>query len=140
MNMLPEKFNDKKIILFDGICNLCNKSIQFIIKKDKKDVFRFAALQSEVGQYFLNKFEIDRKRTDSMILIDSEENFYVKSSAALRIAKELPTISWMRLFLVLPKFFRDGVYNIIAKNRYRWFGKKDECMIPTPELKAKFLD
>jgi len=140
MNMLPEKFNDKKIILFDGICNLCNKSIQFIIKRDKKDVFRFAALQSEVGQYFLNKFEIDRKRTDSMILIDSEENFYVKSSAALRIAKELPTISWMRLFLVFPKFFRDGVYNIIAKNRYRWFGKKDECMIPTPELKAKFLD
>lgn len=137
IDKLPEH---KKIILFDGVCNLCNKSIQFIIKRDKKDVFRFASLQSNLGQQFIEKLKIDRSQTDSMILTASEGAHYVKSTAALRIAKELSGYRWMGFFLYLPRFLRDGIYDIIAKNRYKWFGKRNECMIPTPELKAKFLD
>src|SRR5699024_2966033 len=137
MKNFPE---NKFVVLFDGVCNLCNKSIQFIIKHDEKDKFRFAALQSEIGQEFLKTFQIDRTKTDSIILIDSKNSFHTKSSAALLIAKNLKKYSWMRVFLHLPRFLRDFVYDVIAKNRYKWFGKKQECMIPTPELKAKFLE
>jgi len=137
MKNFPE---NKFVVLFDGVCNLCNKSIQFIIKHDEKDKFRFVALQSEIGQEFLKTFQIDRTKTDSIILIDSKNSFHTKSSAALLIAKNLKKYSWMRVFLYLPRFLRDFVYDVIAKNRYKWFGKKQECMIPTPELKAKFLE
>ena len=137
MKNFPE---NKSIVLFDGVCNLCNKSIQFIIKHDKKDQFRFASLQSEVGKQLLKKFEINRDQTDSIVLINSEEEFYVKSAAALHIAKKMKYYSWMRVFLYLPKVIRDKIYDLIAKNRYKWFGKRTECMIPTPELKAKFLE
>lgn len=130
---------DKKIILFDGVCNLCNSSVTFVIKRDKKDAFRFAALQSEVGQQLIAKFNIDTAQTDSIILIDNDKA-YVKSSAALRAARSLSS-AWPLLygFMIVPRFLRNWVYDYIAKNRYKWYGQRESCMIPTPELKAKFL-
>ena len=128
-----------KIILFDGVCNLCNGAINFVIKRDKGNIFKFAALQSEIGQTLLSKFKIDTSKVDSIILIDGEK-CYVKSSAALRISKHLSSgYPLLYGFLILPKFIRDAVYDYIARNRYKWFGKKESCMIPTPELKEKFL-
>ena len=133
--------NNKKIILFDGVCNLCNDSVQFIIERDKSDVFRFASLQSEVGQKLTTERGIDPEAMDSIILIEPGIAYYEKSTAALEISKHLTGgYSLLRYFSFLPEGFRNGVYDIIAKNRYKWFGKKDECMIPTPELKAKFLE
>lgn len=128
-----------KIILFDGVCNLCNSSVTFIIKRDKNDIFRFSALQEDIGKRLLEKFQIDASKTDSIILIDGDKA-YVKSSAALRIAKHLSG-GWPLLygFIVVPPFIRNWVYDYIAKNRYTWYGKKESCRIPTPELKAKFL-
>ncbi len=131
---------NKKIILFDGVCNLCDSSIQFIIKHDKNDAFRFVALQSELGQEIIEYIGIDTAKTDSIILYEPGNAYYYKSEAALKIAKELVgiyrAISW---FSILPRFLTDSVYDYIAKNRYKWYGKKDACLIPTPELKAKFL-
>ena len=133
--------NNKKIILFDGVCNLCNDSVQFIIERDKSDVFRFASLQSEVGQKLTTERGIDQEAMDSIILIEPGIAYYEKSTAALEISKHLTGgYSMLRYFSFLPEGFRNGVYDIIAKNRYKWFGKKDECMIPNPELKAKFLE
>jgi len=131
--------HNHKIILFDGVCNLCNSSVVFAIKRDKNDVFRFAALQSEIGEQLVSKFNIDTSKTDSIILIDSE-TYYEKSSAALRIAKYLSG-GWSLLygFIIVPKFIRNAVYDYIAKHRYKWYGKKESCMIPTPKLQAKFL-
>lgn len=131
---------DKKIILFDGVCNLCDSSIQFIIKQDKKDLFRFVALQSELGQEIIKYIGVDISKTDSIILYEPGKAYYYKAEAALKIAKELggiyKALSW---FSILPKSVSNIVYDYIAKNRYKWYGKKDACMIPTPELKAKFL-
>lgn len=133
--------NNKKIILFDGVCNLCNDSVQLIIERDKNDVFRFASLQSEVGQKLTTERGIDQEAMDSIILIEPGIAYYEKSTAALEISKHLSGgYSLLKYFSFLPEGFRNGVYDIIAKNRYKWFGKKEECMIPTPELKAKFLD
>ena len=128
-----------KIILFDGVCNLCNSSVNFIIKRDAKDHFKFGALQSEEGKELVEKYTIDTSQTDSIILIDNGKAF-VKSSAALRIARYLSG-GWPLLyaFIILPTFLRNWVYDYIAKNRYKWYGKKESCMIPTPELKEKFL-
>lgn len=129
----------KKIILFDGVCNLCNGSVVFIIKRDNKDVFCFAAIQSDEGQKLIKELNIDTSKTDSIILIE-EKKYSVKSTAALKIAKHLKGgYSLLYSFMILPTFFRNWVYDIIAKNRYKWFGKKESCMIPTPELKEKFL-
>lgn len=130
---------DKKIILFDGVCNLCNNSVVFIIKRDKNDVFRFAALQSDIGIELTQKLNIDTTKTDSIILVEGT-SYVTKSTAALKIARHLKGgYPLLYGFMILPVFFRNWVYDIIAKNRYKWFGKKDNCMIPTPELKAKFL-
>ena len=129
----------KKIILFDGVCNLCNGAITFIIQRDKKDVFRYAALQSDIGRQLAQEHNIDLEKVDSIILVDNDKA-YLKSTAALRIARHLrggwPLLS---IFLILPAFIRNWVYDFIARNRYTWFGKKEACMIPTPELKSKFL-
>lgn len=131
----------KKIILFDGVCNLCNGSVNFIIKRDKKDLFRYASLQSDIGQQLIKKHGIDTKQLDSILLIDSETRYYYKSTAALNIARQLSGVyPLLSVFLILPRFLRDWIYDIIAKNRYRWFGKQESCMIPTPELKALFID
>lgn len=131
--------NSGKIILFDGICNLCNSSIQKIIENDDKNIFRFASLQSDFGQEFLNKHHFPQNEYNSMVLIDGEK-FYTRSDAALRIGKELKGIYKISgLLLFIPKFIRNAVYDIIAKNRYNWFGKKESCWLPTPELKQKFI-
>jgi predicted DCC family thiol-disulfide oxidoreductase YuxK len=134
--MIPE---NKKVILFDGVCNLCNGSVVFIIKRDKKDVFRFAAIQSEEGQKLIKKHQIDTTKVDSILLLDGD-NFDVKSTAALKIARHLKGgYPLLYGFIILPAFLRNWVYDIIARYRYNWFGKKDSCMIPTPELKGKFI-
>ncbi len=128
-----------KIILFDGVCNLCNGAVTFIIKRDKKNLFKFATLQSEIAEELLIAKLSDKELLDSIVLIENGKQ-YTKSSAALRIAKNLSgAYPLLYIFMVIPKFLRDWVYSIIAKNRYKWFGKKDACMIPTPELKKKFL-
>ncbi len=131
---------DKKIVLFDGVCNLCNKAVTFIIDHDPKDQFRFAALQSPEGKKLLNDFSIDVEKIDSIILIQSGKA-YIKAGAALRIAKHLSGIFPLLYgFIILPKFLTNSIYDFIARNRYDWFGKKDNCMIPTPDLQSKFLD
>ncbi|WP_417360352.1 thiol-disulfide oxidoreductase DCC family protein [Galbibacter sp.] len=137
-----EDLNDKKIVLFDGICNLCTGTVQFIIKRDRKDLFRFASLQSEIGKQLMEERNIDPESNNSIIVIEPQVAYYVKSSAAIEIAKELgglwPTIQVFSY--ILPEGIRDSIYELIAKNRYKWFGKKDSCMIPTPALESKFLD
>ena len=131
---------NKKLILFDGVCNLCNASVQYVIKNDKKDVFRYAALQSDVGQIIIEMFKIDRTKTDSILLYSPEKGLAYKSTAALKIASQLGfPRNLMSIFLIVPTFIRNWVYDYIAKNRYNWYGKKEECMIPTKELKSKFL-
>ncbi|GAA4278770.1 thiol-disulfide oxidoreductase DCC family protein [Aquimarina mytili] len=131
----------KKIILFDGVCNLCNDSINFVIKRDKNDVFRYASLQSEIGKKLITERNINISKIDSILLIDPSVAYYYKSTAALHIAKQLSGIyPLFSVFFIFPRFFRDWIYDIIAKNRYKWFGKKEACMIPTPELKALFID
>ena len=138
MNELPE---NKKIILFDGVCNLCDGAIQFIIKHDKKDIFRYASLQSEIGRKLVAERGIDPEEIDSIMLIEPGVAYYRKSTAALEISRDLSGgYSLLKNFLFVPEIMRDGIYDFIARNRYKWFGKKEHCMIPTPELKAKFLD
>ncbi|MDP2687091.1 MAG: thiol-disulfide oxidoreductase DCC family protein [Aequorivita sp.] len=130
---------NQKIILFDGVCNLCNGAVTYIIKHDKKNMFKFAALQSEIGAHLTAKFNIDTEKVDSIIVIDGDE-YYQKSSAALHIAKHLSGAYPLLFgFMVVPRFIRDSVYDYVARNRYKWFGKKESCMIPTAELKSKFL-
>ena len=132
---------DKKIILFDGVCNLCNSSVQYVIKHDKKDVFRFVALQSELGKKILKHIGINPIHTDSIVLYEPGISYYYKSTAALHIAKGLSGIfTFATVFQILPTGLRDFVYDYVARNRYEWYGKKESCMIPTPELKAKFLE
>lgn len=129
-----------KIILFDGVCNLCNGAVQFVIKRDQKDLFRFAALQSEIGQQLVKERGIDTETIDSIILIEPNVAYYTKSTAALKIAEDLNGLwSLLSIFLWVPEGIRNIVYDFIAKNRYKWYGKKQECMIPTPDLKNKFL-
>ena len=131
--------SEHKIILFDGVCNLCNSTVVRVIKKDKSDLFRFTTLQGAVGQMIVTEHGIDTAKTDSIILIDNKKAF-TKSTAALRIARDLSgAYPLLYGFIIIPKPIRDWVYDYIAKNRYKWYGKKDSCMIPTPELKKKFL-
>ncbi|WBL27335.1 thiol-disulfide oxidoreductase DCC family protein [Zunongwangia sp. HGR-M22] len=138
MMNIPE---NKKIVLFDGVCNLCNDAVIFIIKHDKKDQFRFASLQGEIGKQLLEERGLDPNYLESIILIEPGIAWYQKSDAALEITKELSGIyQGLKIFKFLPTGLRDIVYKGIANNRYKWFGKKESCMIPTPELKGKFLD
>ncbi|GAB2770084.1 thiol-disulfide oxidoreductase DCC family protein [Salinimicrobium soli] len=130
---------NKKIILFDGVCNLCNWAVQLVIKNDKNDTFRFAPLQSDIGLQIINERGIDTANLDSVILIEPGVAYYHKSTAAIEIAKHLKGYSWLRIFKPLPEGLRDSIYQFIARNRYKWFGKKDSCMIPTPELRSLFL-
>ncbi|MCB0398072.1 MAG: DUF393 domain-containing protein [Winogradskyella sp.] len=132
---------DKQLILFDGVCNLCNSSVLYVIKRDKKNKFLFAPLQSDIGASITTKFKIDTNKVDSILLYNpNSQKVYSKSTAALQVAKQLhfPT-KLMAIFFIVPAFIRNWVYDFVAKNRYKWYGKKDACMIPTPELKAKFL-
>jgi predicted DCC family thiol-disulfide oxidoreductase YuxK len=137
MQNLPK---DKKIILFDGICNLCNSAVQLIIKHDKKDIFRFVALQSDLGAEICKHIGVNQQNTDSIILYEPGIAYYYKSEAALKIASKLGSFYCLLvLFKFLPHSFSDLIYDWIARNRYKWYGKKESCMIPKPELKAKFL-
>lgn len=137
MQNLPK---NKKIILFDGVCNLCNSAVQFIIERDKKDIFRFVALQSDLGKEICNYVGVNPKITDSIILYEPGKAYYLKSEAALKIVAEFHSVyTLLVIFKIFPIGIRDSIYDYVAKNRYKWYGKKEQCMIPTPELKAKFL-
>lgn len=130
----------KAVILFDGVCNLCNGSVQFIIKRDVNSQFQFAALQSAYGQGQLNKLNIPANALQSIVLI-KKDKYYQRSNAVLEISRMLGGFwSVLYVFKIIPTFFRDWIYNVIANNRYRWFGKQNQCMIPTPALKTRFLD
>ncbi len=135
--MIPE---NKHIILFDGVCNLCNSAVNFVIKRDPQNRFVFTPLQSKAGTLLTNQYDIDTTQVDSIVLIKNN-TAYTKSAAALRIAQQLKGL-WplLSVFLILPSFLRNWVYDYVAQNRYKWFGKQDTCMIPTPELKDKFLE
>ncbi len=135
--------HQRPVILFDGVCNLCNSAVQWVIERDKEGRFDFASLQSDAARRELGKVmdpnEIDAL-PDSIVLLDSD-GVHVRSAAALRILRGLD--SWfllLRLGVVLPRPIRDAVYNMVARNRYRWFGRRDTCMTPTPEVAARFLD
>lgn len=129
-----------KVILFDGICNFCNSSVNFIIDKDSRDVFRFASLQSGYGQDCLKNFNLPTDSFSTLILI-SENEYYTRSSAALRIAKELSfPYNLSFAFIVVPPFIRNFFYDIVARNRYKWFGKKEVCRIPSKDERAKFIE
>lgn len=131
----------KHIVLFDGVCNLCNNSVNFIIKHDSKNKFVFTAIQSETGKFIIKNNNIDTNKVDSIILCDLNKKLSYKSTAALIIASKLGfPINLLGVLLVIPPFIRNWVYNYIAKNRYQWYGKKDSCMIPTSELKSRFLN
>jgi len=128
------------IVLFDGVCNLCNSSVQFILKRDKKKKFLFGSLQGKAGQQYLEKYQLPTNTFNSFMLIEGEK-LYSRSTAALKMLKHLGGI-WSLFYglIIIPPFIRDAVYNFIAKNRYRWFGKKEACWVPTPDLKSRFLD
>jgi predicted DCC family thiol-disulfide oxidoreductase YuxK len=127
------------IILFDGVCNFCDGAVNFLIERDAKNYFKFAPLQSENGQKLAAEHNIDLEKIDSVILIEGGE-VYTHSTAALKIAKNLGGIwSLAYAFIIVPKFIRDYFYKLFAANRYRLFGKKDACMLPSPEVRAKFL-
>lgn len=130
---------DKDIILFDGVCNLCNHAVNFIIDHDPSQRFVFASLQSNSGQELLQQYDLDEQYLDSLVLIQRKKA-YLKSAAALRIARYLSGI-WplSYAFILLPPFIRNFFYDIVARFRYRLFGRRSQCRIPTPELKARFL-
>ncbi|MGY3715104.1 thiol-disulfide oxidoreductase DCC family protein [Sutcliffiella cohnii] len=127
----------RPIILFDGVCNFCESSVQFIMKRDAKELFLFASLQGKTGQQLIEQHSIV---TDSVVLV-TEKGVYTKSDAALKICKHL-TFPWKLayVFIIIPRAIRDRFYDEFAKNRYKWFGKKAACMLPTPEERARFLD
>ncbi|MCX6351615.1 MAG: thiol-disulfide oxidoreductase DCC family protein [Bacteroidetes bacterium] len=130
---------EKSIVLFDGVCNLCNGSVNFIIDHDPKAKFQFAALQSEVAEKLLIKFGLDPKEMDSIKLVEGDK-YYTKSTAALRIARHLNKgWSLFYVFIIVPPFIRNWVYDFIAANRYKWFGKRDACRMPDANLKERFL-
>ena len=127
------------IVLFDGVCNFCNASVNFVIGRDKAGYFKFAPLQSEIGEELVAKHSIDTADTDSVIVVENDRA-YTHSSGALRIAKQLDGIwSWTYAFIIVPKPIRDLAYKLFAKYRYRLFGRQDACMMPTPEIRARFL-
>ncbi|HEY5124496.1 MAG TPA: DCC1-like thiol-disulfide oxidoreductase family protein [Ignavibacteria bacterium] len=127
------------LILFDGVCNFCNSSVNFIIRRDKKNIFRFASLQSETGQKCLSEFNFSQTEFDTIILIEKGE-LYTRSTAALRIAKSIRGI-WklFYIFIIIPRPIRNYFYDLLSRNRYKWFGKRYACRIPSEEEKNRFL-
>lgn len=138
---VPEHDVDRHpIVLYDGVCNLCNGAVRFIIDHDRVATFRFAALQSEAAERALAAVNAPEPLPDSVVVIDGR-GLHTKSDAALAIARRLP-FPWMlfRIAKLIPRFVRDPVYDWVARNRYRWFGHRAECRVPTPEICARFLD
>lgn len=127
------------IILFDGVCNFCNGAVNFTIKRDRKKIIKFAALQSEAGIQLTKQYGLPENDMRSFLLIENGE-MYNKSTAALKVCRRLTGL-WPLVygFIIIPAFIRNAVYDFIAKNRYKWFGQKQECMIPTPDVRARFL-
>lgn len=132
--------NTNPIILFDGVCNLCNRSVQFVIRHDTHALFRFASLQGKTGQQLLQQYGLSDALMNSFVLIQNNKAF-TKSTAALLVSKQLSgPIKLLYAFLLVPPFIRDAVYKLIAKNRYKWFGRKDTCMVPSKLLVNRFLN
>jgi len=128
------------VLYFDGLCNLCNGAVQYIIRHDKQGIFRFASLQSEAGKQVHEVYRKQHGKIPDSLILEIGDQLYSRSDAALRTAILIHRWAALsKVCFIIPKFIRDGVYNIIAKNRYRWFGKKEACMIPTPELQSRFL-
>ena len=132
--------NNQAIILFDGVCNLCNGFVQFVIKHDCRAYFKFTTLQSEAGREILQQTNFSNNALDTVILVENGK-VYVRSTAALKILARLDGF-WPITYaaIILPAFLRDIIYMGVARNRYRWFGKQESCMVPTPELKSRFLE
>ena len=130
----------KPIVLFDGYCNLCSSSVVFVLKRERGDVFRFASLQSDFASRLLSDMGMEEDVPDSVVLVESGK-VYTRSTAALLMARRLRFI-WPALyvFILVPKFIRDPVYDWIARNRYRWFGKRSSCFVPNQDVRHKFLD
>ena len=135
----PPPSSRQAIILFDGHCNLCSGAVQFILKRDTKRYFRFASLQSPVGQQLLREYQLPAVAMDSFWLLEGQHG-YDRSTAALRVVKKLRGL-WplLNFLLVIPKWIRDPVYNWVARNRYRWFGKREQCWVPGPQWSDRFL-
>ncbi|MEO8066965.1 MAG: thiol-disulfide oxidoreductase DCC family protein [Flavobacteriales bacterium] len=128
-----------RLLLFDGVCNLCTGVVQFVIKRDKSQRFRFASLQSSVGENFLQENKMPTDEFASFVYL-RDGKVLMRSDAALNIARDIGGLWTLAYgFVIIPRFLRDAVYNWVARNRYRWFGKTDVCMLPTPELKARFV-
>lgn len=127
------------VLLFDGVCNLCNASVQWVLRHDRQGVFRFAALQSETGQRLLAGFGLEQRSFDSVVLI-AGNRIYTKSDAALEIVRRLGSPwSWLGIFRRVPRPLRNAVYDWVARHRYRWFGREERCWLPRPEWKERFL-
>ena len=128
------------VALFDGVCNLCNRSVQFIIKHDQEKQFRFASLQGKAGQELLRKSGLPLNELNSFVLLE-DDKFYTRSTAALRMLKRLGG-RWklFYVFIIIPPFIRNAIYDWVARNRYKWYGKREECMVPSPDLKERFLE
>jgi predicted DCC family thiol-disulfide oxidoreductase YuxK len=131
---------ENHIILFDGVCNFCNSSVQFLIKRDKKAIFKYASLQSDFGKEQMVKYQIDALNIDSFIYIKSG-NAFIKSTAGLKVLRDLGSF-WKTFYLLIyiPRPIRDWVYDRFASNRYKFFGKKESCMVPSPELRSRFIN
>lgn len=128
------------IIFFDGVCNLCNSAVQFVIKRDPHAYFKFASLQSSLARELLPQYGVDPAELESILLLENEK-LKKKSTAALNISRKLSGI-WpiMVVFKIIPSPVRDLIYDWIARNRYQWFGKRDQCMVPSPEMNARFIE
>jgi predicted DCC family thiol-disulfide oxidoreductase YuxK len=127
------------IIVFDGVCNLCSSGVQFVLQHEREAVIKFAPVQSETGKRLLEQNGLCADDPDSFLLIE-DDRVYMNSDASLRVARYLKSPwRWAYALYILPRFIRDAAYRTLARNRYRWFGKKDACMVPTPELHARFL-
>ncbi|MGM7681925.1 thiol-disulfide oxidoreductase DCC family protein [Cytobacillus sp. Hm23] len=136
---MMNKDNTTPIIVFDGVCNLCNGAVQFLLKRDKRDALRFTAMQSEVAKELLVTYQVPTN-VDSFVFINGNK-YYIKSTAALQVSKYLSGL-WKVFYLciIIPVPIRDFIYDWVAKNRFKWFGRRTECMLPTPETKKKFLN
>lgn len=136
-SLIPQ--SSSPVLLFDGVCNLCNASVQWVIRHDPKAIFRFASLQSEAGQALLQKFNLPTDELNTVVLVDGGK-VHTRSDVPIQVGKKLG--GWwhlLQMFFIIPRPLRNAVYDWIARNRYRWFGKKEECWLPTPELRVRFL-
>jgi predicted DCC family thiol-disulfide oxidoreductase YuxK len=127
-------------LYFDGVCNFCAASVHFVMARERAPTLRFSSLQSDRARRVLPALGVDPSRLDSVVLVE-EGRAYTRSDAVLRAARHLRSPwSWLSAAVIVPQVVRDAVYDVVARRRYAWFGRKDECLVPTPELRARFLD